>query len=132
MPDNPLFDNQFLDVSMRRVIATAGAAFLPYDRYAVVRDDMEYLPLGDAHDTPGGGEIFLLRLKPGAASTPHEHTGGEAFYVLDGELTDCDGSVFRAGDYVCYQPGSRHFSTSGKGCTLLVFLGGRNVAVGEN
>lgn len=123
--------DDLLDISMRRVVATATAAFLPYHRYGVVRDDMEYLPLGEPHDSPDsdGREIFLIRFKPGAASTPHEHTGGEAFYVLEGEITDCDGTVFVAGDYVSYRPGSRHFSVSEKGCTLLVILGGRNVAV---
>ena len=120
-------DKELLEAAMRRVVATAGAAFLPYSRYGVTRDDMAYLPLGDAGDSPGGTEIFLLRFAPGAASTPHEHTGGEAFYLLDGELSDCDGAVFRAGDYVCYQPGSRHFSVSEQGCTLLVILGGRNI-----
>ncbi len=129
-------DRDLLDTSLRRVIATAGAAFLPYDRYGVAREDMEYLPLGDARDGSGPGvagvaEIFLIRFKPGAASTPHEHTGGEAFYVLEGELKDCDGAVFGAGDYVRYQPGSRHFSVSETGCTLLVMLGGRNRPVGE-
>ena len=124
-------DQDLLDVSLRRVVATASAEFLPYDRYGVLREDMEYLPLGDAQDAPGGREIFLIRFKPGAASTPHEHTGGEEFYVLEGEITDCDGSVFGVGDYVHYQPGSCHFSVSEKGCTLLVILGGRNVSVGE-
>ena len=122
-------ENNLLDTALRRRVQTEGAAFRPYDRYGTVRDDMEYLPLGDPDDTPGGGEIFLIRFKPGARSTPHEHTGGEAFYVLEGELTDCDGTVFRAGDYVCYRPGSRHFSVSKTGCTLLAVLGGRNVPV---
>lgn len=120
-------DPDLLDISMRRVIATAGAPFLPYNRYGVTRDDMEYLPLSAADDPPGAPEIFLIRFKPGAASTPHEHSGGEAFYVLQGELTDCDGARFAAGDYVRYQPGSRHFSVSESGCTLLVILGGRNL-----
>ena len=124
-------DKDLLDVSLRRVVATTSAEFLPYDRYGVLREDMEYLPLGDTQDAPGGREIFLIRFKPGAASTPHEHMGGEEFYVLEGEITDCDGSVFGVGDYVRYQPGSRHFSVSEKGCTLLVILGGRNVSVGE-
>ena len=119
-------DNDLLDPSLRRVIATASAEFLPYNRYGVTRDDMEYLPLGERAD---GTEIFLIRFKPGAMSTPHEHTGGEAFYVLDGAITDCDGAEFRVGDFVDYQPGSRHFSASQNGCTLLAILGGRNVAV---
>ena len=128
-------NHDLLDASMRRVVATANTAFRPYDRYGVVRDDMEYLPLDDTGDSQSGSpapnapEIFLIRFKPGAASTPHEHTGGEAFLVLEGEITDCDGALFRTGDYVHYQPGSRHFSVSEKGCTLLVILGGRNTPV---
>lgn len=119
-------DHDLLDPKLRRIIATAAAAFRPYDRYGVARDDMEWLPLGDADDRPGRPEIFLLRFKPGAASTPHTHTGGEEFYVIEGELTDCDGTALRAGDYVKYQPGSRHFSASKTGCTLLAILHGRN------
>jgi len=124
-------DNDLLDPSMRRIIATAGAVFRPYHRYGVVRDDMEWLPLGDRHDSPGHPEIFLLRFKPGAASTPHEHTGGEEFHVLEGELTDCDGTVLRAGDHVRYRPGSRHFSVSETGCTLLAMIYGRNTPVAK-
>lgn len=118
-----------LDPKLRRITAVGDAAYRPYDRYGALRDDMEWLPLGDAVDREGGAEIFLLRFKPGATSTPHEHTGGEEFYVIDGELTDCDGAILRAGDYVKYQPGSRHFSTSKTGCTLLAILHGRNARV---
>jgi len=40
--------------------------------------------------------------------------------------------VFKAGDFVSYSPGSRHFSSSASGCTLLVSLrGGNNRALGE-
>lgn len=123
-----------LDPALRTHIATAdtntntNTNFLPYTRYGITRDDMEYLPLPSPGTNPTN-EIFLIRFNPGATSTPHEHTGGEAFYVLQGEITDCDGTTFKRGDYICYQPGSRHFSASPNGCTLLVILGGENRAV---
>ncbi len=49
--------------------------------------------------------------------------------MLDGELEDCDGTVFRAGDFVTFKPGSRHYSVSKKGCTMLVVLRGQNYAL---
>ncbi|MGI9311816.1 MAG: cupin domain-containing protein [bacterium] len=125
MANPPTAGANLLDASLRRIVATARTPFRPYDRYGAARDDMEYLPLGDESD--GAPEIFVLKFKPGAASTAHEHTGGEAFYVLEGGLTDCDGAAFGVGDYVRYRPGSRHFSVSATGCTLLVMLFGRNL-----
>ena len=65
----------------------------------------------------------------GARSNPHEHTGHEEFLVLDGELIDCDGQSFKSGDYVHFQPGSKHSSSSPEGCTLLVILRGNNRAL---
>ena len=44
-----------------------------------------------------------------------------------------DGTVFKAGDFVSYPPGSRHHSHSPDGCLLLVFLRAynRRLAPGE-
>lgn len=113
-----------LDTSLRRVLRGADAKMRPYDRYGVKREDMEWCPLAGSVDE--GYECFLLRFSPGAVSTPHEHTGQEQFLMLEGELRDCDGTVFREGDFVSFQPGSRHYSVSEAGCTMLVILRGRN------
>ena len=96
----------------------------PYDRYGSVDPLMEWLPLSRNDAT--GYESFVLRMHPGARSTPHEHTGGEEFLVLEGEFHDCDGRVLRAGDFASYEPGSKHWSHSPGGCVLLVILHGRN------
>ncbi len=114
-----------LDSTLRRIEKSASNALRPFDRYGGVVPDLEWHPLSKSGD--GSHEIYLIRFKPGATSVPHEHTGFEEFMVLDGELTDCDGAVFRAGDFVSYAPGSRHYSSSAAGCTLLVSLrGGSN------
>ena len=101
---------------------TSTKTLRPYDRYGIEVPGLEWLPLsggsGEAH------ECFLVRFKPGAASKPHEHGGTEEFMVLEGELEDSDGTIMRAGDFVSYRPGSRHFSVSESGCLLLVLLTG--------
>ncbi len=96
----------------------------PYDRFGVVDPNFEWLPLSG--EKGSDYECFFIRFKPGARSTPHVHTGGEEFLVVEGELEDCDGTVYKTGDFVCYEPGSRHSSYSAEGCLLLVVLRGEN------
>jgi len=116
-----------IDPALREIISTGSTSFRPYDRYGTPNPSLEWLPLhGDADD---GYECFMIRFKPGASSTPHEHSGYEHFLVLDGELHDCDGMVFKTGDFVSFAPGSRHYSTSPVGCTLLAILRGQNYAL---
>jgi len=121
---------ELLDPALREVIATGTARFLPYQRYGAPVPGLEWLPLSGE---PGGDgyECFLIRFAPGAASRAHEHTGHEEFLVLEGELEDCDGSVYRSGDFVKFAPGSRHRSVSRRGCLLLVTLRGRNRALAD-
>jgi len=114
-----------LDASLRQIIATTSDQYKPYDRYGEPIAGMSWVPLsGELHN--GTFECFLLRMDAGARSRPHEHTGGEEFLMLDGELIDCDGQSFLSGDYVRFEPGSKHSSHSPEGCTMLVILRGNN------
>ena len=116
-----------LDPTLRRVVATNEAEFLPYDRYGEPRPNFSWLAL--SQDKEKTYELFLLRIDAGGISQPHEHMGAEEFLMLEGELEDCDGTVYRPGDFVSFSPGSRHSSTSYRGCLLLVFLRGQNRAI---
>lgn len=120
-------DKHLLDANLRRITRCGAIKMRPYDRYGEPRTDMDWFPFAGSAEQDF--ECFLLRFKPGAASTPHEHTGYEQFLMLDGELHDCDGTVFKAGDFVSFEPGSRHYSVSPEGCTLLVVLRGPNRAL---
>ena len=37
------------------------------------------------------------------------------FLVLDGEIEDCDGAIYKKNDLVSLKPGSKHFSVSHTG-----------------
>ena len=50
----------------------------------------------------------------------------EEFFILDGELIDSDGAVFKKGDFVTFEPGSKHSSYTKKGCLILTFMRGIN------
>ena len=117
-----------LDPDLRQIVSTATEKLRPYDRYGAPLTGMSWLPLsGEALN--GEYECFLLRMDAGAESKPHEHTGHEEFLVLDGELVDCDGSRYRSGDFLRFAPGSKHYSHTPEGCTLLVILRGNNRAL---
>jgi anti-sigma factor ChrR (cupin superfamily) len=120
-----------LDTRLREIINTGDENLIPYDRYGSPVPGMSWLPLSGER-LNDQFECFLLRMDAGARSTPHEHTGFEEFLVVDGELVDCDGSSYRAGDFVRFSPGSRHSSHAPRGCTLLVMLRGRNRALGDD
>ena len=112
---------------LREVISTAGMGFEPFDQYGEVVAGLSWLKLN--YDSQAVCGYYLLRFAPGARSLPHIHTALEEFIVLEGELIDSDGTVFRTGDFIRFQPGSQHFSMSPNGCLILVFLQGRNQVV---
>ncbi|MBO67362.1 MAG: cupin [Acidiferrobacteraceae bacterium] len=111
----------------RTVIRTTDKQFVAYDRYGKILPGVKWLPLN--LDAQSDREIYLIEFEPGSSSHPHIHKGTEEFLVLKGCLKDNDGSVFQPGDFVQFQPGSKHSSHSDDGCTLLVILtGGTNEA----
>lgn len=63
----------------------------------------------------------IVRYAPESAFSPHVHTGGEEFLVLDGVFQDEHGD-FPAGSYVRNPPESRHTPGSKDGCTIFVKL----------
>ena len=107
---------------LRNLIRTPDAKFQTYNRYGKTLPGVEWLPLSGGAEADK--EVYLIRFGPGSRSHPHIHQGSEEFLVLDGELTDDDGMVFRPGDFVRFEPGSEHSSFSEEGCTLLVILAG--------
>ena len=115
-----------------RVVASAydAGAFGPYDRYGRPVSALSWVNVSwDAERAQGS---FLLRFEPGGQSLPHEHMGYEEFFVIEGELIDDDGRVFRAGDFVSFEPGTVHSSSSPGGCLLAVFMRGDNRLLDES
>ena len=86
-----------------------------------------------SYDEAAGFGSYFYKMSPGARSNPHQHLGPEEFFVLEGDLVDCDGHVYEEGDFVSLDAGSKHDSVSPSGCTLLVTHRGvvRNVKKGD-
>jgi len=77
-----------------------------------------WIPL--AEDEKGAWSSYWMRLQPGARSFEHQHESTELILILEGVITDDDGTDFLPGQTVCYPAGSRHSTSSQEGCTVLV------------
>lgn len=72
-----------------------------------------------------GGEVArattIVRYAPDSRFSPHVHTGGEEFIVLEGVFQDEHGD-FPAGSYIRNPPQSSHTPGSEQGCVIFVKL----------
>ena len=109
----------------RQIIDFKNLKFEPFDNYGVVVPGMSWHKISYNRENGGQG-TYVLKMEPGSKSLPHEHTGFEEFLMLDGELTDPDGKIFKKGDFISFEPGSKHSSHTINGCLVLVFMRGLN------
>lgn len=102
---------------MRRIVHTQSAAWETYDMDGPVQPEIDLLRLSYDPETRDGS--YMMRMQPGAATIAHTHTRREEYIILEGSLIESDGAVLKAGDYVIYEPGTRHNSRTEEGCLLL-------------
>ena len=74
---------------------------------------------------------YISKLDPNTRTLEHIHTGYEEFLILEGELIDSDGTIFKKGDFVSYKPNSSHSSFTKKGCLILTFMRGHNTQLNK-
>ena len=112
----------------RRIITNPlNLKFEPFDNYGKPIEGMSWHKI--SYEKEKGQGSYILKMDPGAKSIPHEHVSYEEFYMLDGELIDADGKVFKKGDFISFEPGSKHSSFTEKGCLILVFMRSRNKTI---
>ena len=72
-------------------------SFQPFDNYGEPVKGMSWHKL--SYDkSKGGFGTYILKMEAGAKSLAHIHQGYEEFYVIDGELQDADGKIFKKYD----------------------------------
>ena len=112
-------------MTKRKITDLYNLKFEPFDNYGTVIPGMSWCKI--SYDKKNGGYgTYVLKMDPGSKSLPHKHTGHEEFLMLDGELTDTDGKIFKKGDFITFEPGSKHSSYTKNGCLVLVFMRGIN------
>ena len=108
----------------RKVIDIHNVEFKPFDRYGAPVPNMSWHII--SYDQISGQGSYVLKMDPGAQTVPHTHMGFEEFLIVEGELIDSDGMVFKKGEFVSFEPGSQHSSFSEKGALIIVFQRGLN------
>ena len=107
-------------MSKRKITDPFNVKFEPFDNYGSPIKGMSWHKI--TYNKKIGQGTYILKMEPGAVSKPHEHINFEEFIILDGELTDPDGKIFKKGDIVTFEPGSSHSSYTKNGCLILVFM----------
>jgi anti-sigma factor ChrR (cupin superfamily) len=107
-------------MSKRIITDPFNVKFEPFNNYGDAIPGMSWHKI--TYDQKTGQGTYILKMEPGAKSKLHEHVNFEEFIMLDGELIDPDNNVFKKGDIVTYEPGSKHSSYSKYGCLILVFM----------
>lgn len=80
----------------------------------------EVLQLNDNQELGTGFHVY--RMPAGMKTRAHRHNGHEQFLILEGELVENDGTVFKKGDLVWLRDGTEHHSYTPNGCLLAVHI----------
>ena len=111
-------------MSKRKITNSLNVKFEPFDNYGVPIAGMSWHKISYNEKTGQGS--YILKMEPGSKSLSHKHIDYEEFLILDGELIDSDGKIFKKGNFITFEPGSSHYSCTKTGCLLLVFQRARN------
>ena len=108
----------------RKITKLSNLKFEPFDKYGKPIKGWYWHKISFNKKTNFG--TYVSKLKPGTKTIPHTHLGYEEFLILEGELIDSDGTIFKKGDFISYKPDSGHSSYTKKGCLILTFMRGQN------
>tara|TARA_B100001109_G_scaffold243514_1_gene229408 strand:+ start:43 stop:390 length:348 start_codon:yes stop_codon:yes gene_type:complete len=111
-------------MSKRKITRLNNLKFKPFNKYGKAIKGWSWHQISFNKKTNFG--TYVSKLEPGTKTLPHIHSGHEEFLILEGDLVDSDGKVFKKGDFISYKPNSRHSSSTKKGCLILTFMRGHN------
>ena len=116
-------------MNKRKITKLHQLKFVPFDKYGKPIKGWSWHKISFDDKTNFG--TYISKLEPETKTLPHIHTGYEEFLILEGELIDSDGTTFKEGDFISYEPNSSHSSYTKKGCLILTFMRGHNNKVNK-
>lgn len=103
------------DFNQRVVVHSATQEWLESPMKGVFRRPLDRVGAEVARATS------IVKYMPNSVFSPHIHTGGEEFFILDGVFQDQHGD-YPAGSYVRNPPQTSHTPSSMPGCVMFVKL----------
>ena len=113
----------------RKITKIDKLSFQPFDKYGNIIKGWSWHKISFDEKTNFG--TYISKLDPETKTIPHIHSGYEEFLILEGELIDSDGTIFKKGDFISYEPNSSHSSYTKKGCLILTFMRGHNIQLNK-
>ena len=113
----------------RKITKLNNLEFKPFNKYGKPIPGWSWHKISFDEKTNFG--TYVSKLDPGTKTVPHIHTGNEEFLILEGELIDSDGTIFKKGDFISYEPNTKHSSYTKNGCLILTFMRGHNNLIKE-
>lgn len=104
----------------RRIANIHDAKFEPFEYADGIQLGDGILQLDDGQ--PLGVGFHVYRMPAGMTTRAHRHNGHEQFLILEGELIENDGTIFKTGDLVWLRDGTEHHSHTPNGCLLAVHI----------
>ena len=77
----------------RKITKLNNLNFKPFDKYGDVIKGWKWHKI--SFDDKSNFGTYVSRLDPGTKTLPHVHSGYEEFLILEGELIDSDGTIFK-------------------------------------
>ena len=103
-------------MNKRKITKIDELEFKPFNKYGKEIKGWSWHNISYDEKTSFG--TYISKLKPGTKTISHVHSGFEEFLILEGELIDSDGVIFKKGDFVSYSPNSSHSSFTKNGCLI--------------
>jgi anti-sigma factor ChrR (cupin superfamily) len=111
-------------MNKRKITKLHQLKFEPFNKYGKIIKGWSWHKI--SFDEKKSFGTYISKLEPETKTLPHIHSGYEEFLILEGELIDSDGTIFKKGDFISYEPKSSHSSFTKKGCLILTFMRGQN------
>ncbi|MFT5259788.1 MAG: putative cupin superfamily protein [Saprospiraceae bacterium] len=109
-----------LEPNQRKIANIYETPFRPWDLESNVSIGESILQLNATK--PDGIGFHIYKMAPGTTTIPHRHTGDEEYLLIEGDLTENDGTALKPGDVVWFKSGTEHCSSTVNGCTLAVYI----------